>query len=42
VRKTLRETGIVAKFITSNDSRSSGSARDARNNQIDLISEWRN
>jgi hypothetical protein len=42
VRKTLRETGIVAKFITSNDSRSSGSARDARNNQIELISEWRN
>jgi hypothetical protein len=42
VRKILRDSGITAKFLSSNDSRSSGSARDARNNRIDLISEWRN
>lgn len=42
VRKILRDAGIVAKFLSSNDSRSSGSTRDARNNRIDLISEWRN
>jgi hypothetical protein len=42
VRKILRDSGISAKFLSSNDSRSSGSTRDARNNRIDLISEWRN
>ena len=42
VRAILRGAGIDAKFLSSNDSRSSGSARDARNNRIDLISEWRN
>lgn len=42
VRKILQEAGIEAKFLNSNDSRSSGSPRDPRNNRIDLISEWRN
>ena len=42
VRAILRGAGINAKFLSSNDSRSSGSARDAKNNRIDLISEWRN
>ena len=42
VRKILRDAGIDAKFLSSNDSRSSGSPRDTRNNRIDLISEWRN
>jgi hypothetical protein len=42
VRKILQDAGIVAKFLNSNDSRSSGSPRDPRNNRIDLISEWRN
>ena len=42
VRKIIRDAGIPAKFVSSNDSRSSGSSRDARNNRIDLISEWRN
>lgn len=42
VRKVFRDAGVDAKILTSNDSRSSGSARDARNNRIELISEWRN
>ena len=42
VRKILKDSGVVAKFLSSNDSRSSGSARDARNNRIDLVSEWKN
>jgi hypothetical protein len=42
VRKILRDSGISAKFVSSNDSRSSGSPRDAKNNRIALISEWRN
>jgi hypothetical protein len=42
VRKILRDSGISARFVSSNDSRSSGSPRDARNNRIGLVSEWRN
>jgi uncharacterized repeat protein (TIGR02543 family) len=42
VRKILKDSGIDAKFISSNDSRSAGSTRDAKNNRIELISEWKN